>query len=378
MNRSEERVLVFCHSYYGPFADVVRQYSALFKGTHYKVTSVYLTGEPSESVIGASDSDEVIFMNLNSKEVYGLKLQAILRLRRILVSRNIKYIIAHRFKPIYVSLIATRVPVIGVHHAFGDYERWSHRCFINRFKHRLTLVGISNAIRDDIRKNLLDWPKDRLITLHNRINVSRSCSELLSRDIARSVLGLKSDAFVIANVGRLHPDKDQSTLIHGFSKALPELPKNAILIIIGQGRLENDLKQLANRLGLTTRIYFLGQVPNVHRLFPAFDLFVLSSDHEPFGMVLLEAFVARVPVLVSDCGGAPEVVNDPEASFTFGDVGSLSRRLIEWSKKSTAETDYITDHNYNELTRRFSDEIAQWNFFNFPQIKNFHQNRSSL
>jgi len=372
MNDPEERVLVFCHSHYGPFADVVRQYSALFKGTRYKVTSVYLTGEPSSSVKSLSDSDEVIFMNLTSKEVHGLKLKAIFELRRIFATRNIKYVIAHRFKPIYISLFATRLPVYGVHHAFGDYGRWSHRLFVSLFKNRLTLIGISDAIRDDIRKDLPRWPTNRLITFYNRIDVSGTRSVLFPRDKARAALGLSAGTFVIANVGRLHPDKDQATLIKGFSMALPELPEDCCLVIAGEGRLEDELRQLVHKLGLSRRVQFLGQVPNVRRLFAAFDLFVLPSDREPFGMVLLEAFAARVPVLVSDCGGAPEVVVDVSARFPFANAKSLSNKLIEWSSKSPMDLARITESNFSELCRRFSDEVAQREFFKLQQIRNLN------
>ena len=55
-------ILQFCHSHYGPFTDVARQYAALFQGTDFKVLTVYLTGESSESVREGSASDEVVFI----------------------------------------------------------------------------------------------------------------------------------------------------------------------------------------------------------------------------------------------------------------------------------------------------------------------------
>ena len=120
---AERWVLQFCHCHYGPFLDVARQYAALFKDHPYKVLTVYLTGEPSESAVTGSASDEVIFLNFCSKDVSGLKISAILALRKIVASRDIALVIAHRFKPIYIACLATGLPVIGVHHAFGDYKR---------------------------------------------------------------------------------------------------------------------------------------------------------------------------------------------------------------------------------------------------------------
>ena len=59
---------------------------------------------------------------------------------------------------------------------------------------------------------------------------------------------------------------------------------------------------------------FLGQVEEARRYFKAFDAFALSSDHEPFGMVLLEAMVAGVPLIATACGGAREVVEGSASS----------------------------------------------------------------
>ncbi|MCO6763684.1 hypothetical protein KQH43_31815, partial [Streptomyces sp. EL5] len=79
-------------------------------------------------------------------------------------------------------------------------------------------------------------------TLYNRLDVEAVERELLPADQARAELKLPHDAWIVGNVGRLHPDKDQATLLRGFAAALPNLPANALLAILGKGRLEEDLK----------------------------------------------------------------------------------------------------------------------------------------
>ena len=153
-------------------------------------------------------------------------------------------------------------------------------------------------------------------------------------------------AWIVGNVGRLHPDKDQTTLIKGFAKAFPELPAGSLLAIMGSGRLEQQLKQLAADLGVADSVRFLGQVPSGRRYFKAFDLFALTSDHEPFGMVLLEAMAAGVPVIATDCGGAKEVVRDAALRFQLGDTDKLAVLLqSQLSRKNeSTELDQFTDH----------------------------------
>ena len=100
----------------------------------------------------------MIFLDSFSRQVRGLKLKAIADFRRIAASRDFAVCIAHRFKPIYVALLGSQLPVIGVHHAFGDYKRRTRQLFANFFRKRLALLGVSDAVRDDMRACLPGWP----------------------------------------------------------------------------------------------------------------------------------------------------------------------------------------------------------------------------
>lgn len=324
---AERHVLQFCHGYDGPFLDCARQYASLFAGKGYRVTTVFLTGAADPQVAAGCASDEVLFLEFSSKAIRGLKLGAIRELRRIAASRRFSFCIAHRFKPIYIALLATRLPVIGVHHAFGDYQRRTRQLFANLFSKRLSLLGVSDAVRDDMRQCLPKWPAERIQTLYNRIDIDALQASLVPAAQARQALGLDAKAWIVGNVGRLHPDKDQATLLRGFAQALPALPAGARLAVLGTGRLEHALKAQAEALGIAAQVDFLGQVPDARRYFSAFDVFALSSDHEPFGMVLLEAMVAGVPLLATACGGAKEVVEGVGILFPLGDAERLAQGL---------------------------------------------------
>lgn len=365
---SERRILQICHGYDGPFLDCARQYAVLFEGTSYKVTTVYLTGRPKNDVVEGSASEEVIFLDYDSREVRGLKLAAIREIRRIAAARDFALCIAHRSKPAYVALLGTRLTVINVHHAFGDYARRSRRAFSNFFRERLLLLGVSNAVRDDIRRCLPTWEADRIQTLYNRLDVDAVQAEHVSREGAREALGLPQDSWIIGNVGRLHPDKDQATLIRGFAAARGHLPHGSILVIVGTGRLEAELKTLAETAGVGPSVYFLGQVAEARRLFKAFDIFVLSSDHEPFGMVLLEAMAAGVPIVSADCGGAPEVLESCAGFFRLGDERALSEVLINRSQQGPGALAAQRESMAKALRLRFSDTAARQRFWSMEDV----------
>jgi len=368
-SRAEKRVLQFCHGYDGPFLDCARQYASLFSGSGYKVTTVFLTGAADPQVAAGCASDEVIFLEFSSKAIRGLKLGAIRALRRIVATRDFSFCIAHRFKPIYIALLGSRLPVIGVHHAFGDYLRSSRQLFANVFRQRLSLLGVSDAVRDDMRKCLPKWPVERIQTLYNRIDIEALQAALVPGEDARQVLGLDAQAWIVGNVGRLHPDKDQATLLRGFAQALPGLPAGARLAILGKGRLEQSLKTLAGELGIADRVDFLGQVPDARRYFKAFDAFALSSDHEPFGMVLLEAMVAGVPVLATACGGAIEVVEGVGILFPLADAERLAQGLQHLAVLDQGQRQECAERMLARLRERFSDHAVRDTFWQLPAVR---------
>ncbi|WP_277590301.1 glycosyltransferase [Pseudomonas chlororaphis] len=369
MTRSAERhVLQFCHGYDGPFLDCARQYASLFAGSGYRVTTVFLTGVADAEVADACASDEVLFMEYSSKAIRGLKLGAIRDLRKIAASRNFSFCIAHRFKPIYIALLGTALPVIGVHHAFGDYQRGSRRLFANLFRKRLSLLGVSDAVRDDMRSCLPQWPAARIQTLYNRIDIEALQATQLPKAEARQELGLSSSAWIVGNVGRLHPDKDQATLLRGFATALPGLPRESQLAILGSGRLEQNLKDLSRELGIADRVLFLGQVPEARRYFRAFDAFALSSDHEPFGMVLLEAMAAGVPLLATACGGAREVVEGVGILFPLGDAEHMAQGLQHLAGMDENQRLLCAELMFERLRERFSDRAVRDAFWRLPQV----------
>lgn len=359
-------ILQICHSYYDPFLDCARQYAVLFKDTPYKVITVFLSGEPDSEVAKKACSDEVIFFGLKSHQLSGLKIGIIKKIRQLAQQHNFVACIAHRMKPTYVALMATDLPILSIQHSFGNFDRFGRRLQVNTFKSRLTLLAVSNAVRDEARQRLPDWPEEQIQTLYNRIDVEQVQSELLSKHEAREKLQLPQESWIIGSVGRLHPDKDPQTLVKGFANALPFLPQNALLCFIGKGRLEAELKALVQKLNLEDHVLFLGPVADAKHYFRAFDVFALSSDREPFGMVFLEAMAADLPIICTDCGGGAEIIGGIGQLFKFRDIDALSKALIKAADNS--ETAIYQQSSHNRLVDVFSDNAAKTAFWSNPRI----------
>ncbi len=113
---------------------------------------------------------------------------------------------------------------------------------------------------------------------------------------------------------------------------------------------------------------FLGQVPDARRYFRAFDVFALSSDHEPFGMVLLEAMAAGVPLLATACGGAKEVVEGVGILFPFGDAEHLAQGLGHLAAMDQQQQRQCAEMMLERLHARFSDQAVRDAFWQLPHV----------
>jgi len=141
------------------------------------------------------------------------------------------------------------------------------------------------------------------------------------------------------NMARLSPEKDQEKLINAFSKVVKK-DSNSKLIILGQGPLEGVLKSLVKKMSMQKNIFILGQRFNPMPYLKRADCFVLSSNHEGQGLVLLEAMILEIPVISTDIVGPRSViegrpgllVENSEEGLYNGMLDFLERRYIDDTK----------------------------------------------
>jgi glycosyltransferase involved in cell wall biosynthesis len=366
-------VLQLCHGTEAPFHDIARQGVALFAQAGWQVVTIFLTGAANPEQAASIGGTQVIFLEYRSRDLHGLKRQVIRRVRELTERYQPVLCLAHRWKSVYIACHLPTIPVIGVHHALADYNSWRRRWFINRHQERLCLLAVSDATRDDIRRYLPRWPAERIQTLHNRLDLQQAEARMLDRAQARLQLQIPADAFVVGNVGRLHQDKDQATLLRAFAQALPTLPAKACLVITGKGELEASLRLLATQLGLAERVHFTGFVPNAGLHLRAFDLFVLSSSRESFGMVLLEAMAAGVPIVACDVGGVAEVLGESGQLVPAGSVEAMAAAMLQASQLDVEARQQLVKAMRSRLQCHFSDEAARNRFWQLARVRSLLQ-----
>lgn len=356
-------ILQISHGYDAPFGDLALQYGSLFDKEAHRIIQVFLTGAPDAEVAEQMQSDEVIFLNLQSKQLSGLKLGVLFKLSRLIRKHKPCLILAQRYKSIYVALIASmfsrNIPVIGVAHAFAVMTK-RRRPLMNKFRHRLVLLGVSEAVTKDMLEVLgPDW-QGRVLPLLNCIDAEKVCARQLARGVARKALGLPEQAYIFGNVGRLHPDKNPLLLVDAFADIAEQLP-DALLVLIGSGRLQAAIVARIADLGLQDRVLLLGQVAQAVDYFKAFNSYVSTATREPFGIVLIEAMAAELAIVSADTGGAYEVAQGVGQIYQEGNRQQLAAAMLASYNQSAAD-DYSNRAGREKLFDLYSQQAFKKRF----------------
>jgi len=122
----------------------------------------------------------------------------------------------------------------------------------------------------------------------------------------RREMGLK-DAFVIGNFGRHHQLKGQDYLLRAFAKFVREFP-NARLLMVGQGPFNGELRRLAKKLGVCSKVLFTGWRHDAVRLMAGVDVVVHPTLLDSFPQVMIEALAFRKPLIITDAAGPADQI----------------------------------------------------------------------
>lgn len=209
-------------------------------------------------------------------------------------------------------------------------------------------VGVSHGTCADM-KYLSRMAADRFTTIHNPVRPAvRPALDALSAAHALWA----TDGARILTVGNLKPVKNHPLILRAFA-TMPH--PEARLMLLGQGGNEAALRALASELGIADRVIFAGFRPDPSPFYATADLFVLSSDHEGFGNVIVEALSFGLPVVSTDCPSGPaEILEGGRFGrlVPVGDSAALARAMED-------ALDALVDRE--ALIRRASDfapEIA--------------------
>jgi glycosyltransferase involved in cell wall biosynthesis len=216
-------------------------------------------------------------------------------------------VLCHRYRA-YWSVVGTalaRNPCVVLAHEFGLMQRWQRRLNRRLYGRGFRFAGVSPALAEDLRPAV-----GEALVIPNVVDVDAATRLLLDRQAARAALGIAEDALVIGVVGRLHPRKRPAMAAQAFKIFRSQHPQ-AQLVFLGDGD-RGELAEFAS----ADDVVIKGFVAQASAHMRAFDILLHTASAEAFGMVVLEAMLAGLPVVTLPHKGP---------QFVLGELGVYPR-----------------------------------------------------
>ena len=230
--------------------------------------------------------------------------------KQILENKGIKL-------PIVTTLHGTDITLVGKDASYSPVVEFS----INQSD---GVTAVSRSLRQDTFKHF-DIKQD-IEVIPNFIDFNRF--KHLEKDHFKKAICPNGEKLVI-HVSNFRPVKRVQDTVHAFNLIRQQMP--AKLLLVGDGPDRHNCEKLCRMLGACDDIRFLGKQDAVEELLAVSDLFMLPSESESFGLAALEAMACGVPVIATNAGGIPEVIEDGECGYlsVVGDFVDMADKSVK-------------------------------------------------
>lgn len=211
------------------------------------------------------------------------------------------------------------------------------------------VTSVSDALIEET-KQVINPNKD-IVTVYNFIN-EKDFAISINPDIKRNY-GIPDDYKVITHVSNFRKVKRIQDIIHTFKKIRSQIKVK--LLLIGDGPELSKMRQLAKKLGVAEDVLFIGKQEQVAPFYQMSDLFLLMSEKESFGLVLLEAMYCGVVCIGTRAGGIGEVIRHNETGLLV-DVGD-TEAASQYAIRLLTDEEYYKDlqlHMLVDIKKRFA------------------------
>lgn len=208
----------------------------------------------------------------------------------------------------------------------NPFSLWKHR----RLK---KIIAISNGVLRVLIQSGI--PKEKIELVHSGVNFSRYEKVVA---VSRTELGLDDQSIIVGQVAALADHKDQPTFLRALQLLRFKEPR-VRGIIVGDGALRSEIEHLAQSIGVSDIVQFMGFQSDPLRILAAFDVFCLSSKEEGLGTSIIDAMALKIPVVATRVGGIPDLVEHDINGFLVNpqdpnEMASALLRMIHSDKKS--------------------------------------------
>lgn len=225
--------------------------------------------------------------------------------------------------------------------------------FIERICARYTVKIIN--ISDDEKKLAIKYKiakEDKMITIYNGIDLNKYSKKYNRSDIL-SKLNIPESAFVIGMVARITEQKSPQVFI-SIAEKISNIVKNAYFILVGDGNLKEEIQDIIEEKQLKEKVIITGWTNEVAKYISIFNIGILTSKWEGFGLVLAEYMASGKPTVASNVGGIPNVISNNRNGILIepNDIDGFVNAIIS-IKENEKMTNMFIENSYIDVRKKF-------------------------
>ena len=259
-----------------------------------------------------------------------LNVASALKLARFVRQHEIKIVHAHVARDYPLAALAAQrggARLVLTRHVLFPLNR-IHKLTLRRTSR---VIAVSRAVAEGLQEQRIFDP-EKIVRIHNGIDVDRFGKGREALACREQGAGKK---LRVGMIGHLAPIKGQEDFIRAAA-VICGLRDDVEFVIAGEDKSRNgehrrSLEKLIDELSLNQRVTLVGWIEDVAKLLPTFELFVSPSRSEPFGLSIIEAMAAGVPVIATMSEGAREIIDEDQTGrlVPIGEMDALARAIDE-------------------------------------------------
>lgn len=231
------------------------------------------------------------------------------------------------------------------------------------------LLNMLNIERFACSKLAAQWmfgnKSEKAFIINNGIILEKFSFDKNDRIELRRNLGISDEQFIIGHIGRFNIQKNHTFLLEIFNE-IHKVDKNAKLLLVGKGELEDSIKNKITQLKLENSIFLLGVRDDIRKLFSCFDVFLFPSLFEGLSVVLVEAQTSGLPCIISDTNSVEIKLTDDIHMFSLDDSPQ------KWANKVLEYKNTKRNYNIDKMRKHGYDikDVSQILFQKYSELTN--------
>lgn len=288
------------------------------------------------------------------------------KFKHLALEKNASVILIHNSKAHTIAVLSAfifglKTPLVLCRTLIKRVDTNFFRKWKYNYKGIKKILCVSQAVIESLKPAVKDHSRFKIIGSVTDVN---KFPKQAPNGFLHEELQIPKDYQLIGNIAEFTAFKDHFTWIDTVRILVNENKVKAKYILVGKGKMEQEIRDYVAEKQLTDHIIFLGFRRDIPKILPEFNLFLFTSKNEPTGGVLLESYACKVPIVAANAGGIPEVIVNNETGLLAeaGNPRDFANKVEQLLNDESLQNKFV-ENGYAHLKANFIKKVISQKFY---------------